>query len=98
MALKGTQNEEWLWGPLVPFPPLSEWQNTFAHVCVIFALTLDVGAGGWEHSEEAYGVCVCVCVSQQLTDNSEMFSVFWGWMAAILVVSGIFLWAGGISF
>lgn len=42
--------------------PLSERQDAFAHVCVIFALTSDVGAGGWEHSEEAYGVCVSVSV------------------------------------
>lgn len=64
--------------------------------CVIFALTLDVGAGGWEHSEEAYGLCVCV--SERLTgDDLEMLSMSGGWMAAILVIPGIFVWAGGRS-
>lgn len=42
-------------------------------------------------------MCECECVSEQLTKNMTMFSVSGGWMAAILVVSGIFLWAGGIS-
>ena len=58
---KGDTKQRVALGPSGTFPSLSEQQNTFAHVC-IFALTLDVGAGGWEHSEEAYGACVCVCV------------------------------------
>lgn len=61
----------------------------------IFALTLDVGAGCWEHSEEAYEMCVCVCV--RLTDDLGIFSMSGGWMAAISVIPGIFLWAGGRS-
>lgn len=49
-------------GGLWCLSPRSGRQDTFAHVCVIFALTSDVGAGGWEHSEEAYGVRVSVRV------------------------------------
>lgn len=79
----------------MPFPSLSEWQATFAHVCN-FCFDIGCRGGGWEHSEEAYGVCVCV--SEWLTgDDLEMLSMSGGWMAAILVIPGIFVWAGGRS-
>jgi len=42
-------------------------------------------------------VCVCVCVAERLTDDLGMFSMSGGWMAAISVIPGIFLWAGGRS-
>jgi hypothetical protein len=51
-------------GTSVSFPFVLMAGYIGSHVC-IFALTLDVGTGAGEHSEEAcvvWCVCVCVCV------------------------------------